>query len=55
MKDLENESKKSGRGGARAGAGRKPNPSLKIQIRVKPDEMERIKNAAKSFKCKNTF
>lgn len=38
--------KKTGRGGARANAGRKPNPSLKIQIRIKLDEMDKIKGAA---------
>ena len=43
---MEQEQKKSGRGGARAGAGRKPDPSLKIQIRVKPGELEAIKKAA---------
>ena len=40
--------KKDGRGGARAGSGRKPTGSLKIQIRVSTEEMELIKkNAAK--------
>ena len=38
--------KKSGRGGARPGAGRKPTGSLKIQIRVSSEEMELIKKAA---------
>lgn len=38
--------KKSGRGGARPGAGRKPTGSLKIQIRVSTEEMELIKKAA---------
>lgn len=37
---------KSGRGGARPGAGRKPTGSLKIQIRVSSEEMELIKKAA---------
>ena len=43
---MEQERKKKGRGGSRIGAGRKPDPSLKIQIRVKPGELEVIKTAA---------
>lgn len=40
------EIKKSGRGGARPGSGRKPTGSLKIQIRVSSEEMELIKKTA---------
>ncbi len=40
------EQKKSGCGSARVGAERKPDPSLKIQIRVKPGELKAIKKAA---------
>ena len=43
---MEAEAKKDGRGGARAGSGRKPTGSLKIQIRVSSEEMELIKKAA---------
>ncbi len=47
MADTDSEkTKKSGRGGARPGAGRKPTGSLKIQIRVSSEEMELIKKAA---------
>ena len=45
MADME-KTKKTGRGGARLGAGRKPTGSLKIQIRVSTEEMELIKKAA---------
>ena len=46
---MEAEAKKDGRGGARAGSGRKPTGSLKIQIRVSMEEMELIKkNAAEA-------
>lgn len=46
---MEAEAKKDGRGGARAGSGRKPTGSLKIQIRVSTEEMELIKkNAAEN-------
>ena len=40
---MEAETKKDGRGGARAGSGRNPTGSLKIQIRVSTEEMELIK------------
>ena len=43
---MEAEAKKDGRGGARAGSGRKPTGSLKIQIRVSSEEMELIKKTA---------
>jgi len=43
---MEAETKKDGRGGARAGSGRKPTGSLKIQIRVSTEEMELIKKTA---------
>lgn len=43
---MEAETKKDGRGGARAGSGRKPTGSLKIQIRVSSEEMELIKKTA---------
>ena len=43
---MEVETKKDGRGGARAGSGRKPTGSLKIQIRVSTEEMELIKKTA---------
>lgn len=43
---MEQEQKKSGRGGAKVGAGRKPTESLKIQIRVSSEEIELIKKAA---------
>ncbi len=38
------------RGGKRAGAGRKPSPSKKIQIRVKFDEYDKIEIAAEKHK-----